>query len=218
MNNSSENPAMTVTVETLEKLQRRITLTLPMESITGEVESRLRKLARTVRADGFRPGKVPMSVVAQRYGYSVQYEVMNDKVGEAFNAAANEARLRVAGAPKITQKEESAEGQMAFDATFEVYPDVRLGDLSQVSVERHHRGDRCSDRQDRRDPAQAAPHLRPTSGRRGCRRRRPRDDRLRGQDRRRAVRRRQGGRFPVHRRGRADAAPVRPRCAWHEGG
>ena len=127
---------MTVTVETLEKLQRRITLTLPMESITGEVESRLRKLARTVRADGFRPGKVPMSVVAQRYGYSVQYEVMNDKVGEAFNAAANEARLRVAGAPKITQKEESAEGQMAFDATFEVYPDVRLGDLSQVSVER----------------------------------------------------------------------------------
>jgi trigger factor len=127
---------MTVQVETLEKLQRRITLTLPMASINGEVESRLKKLARTVKADGFRPGKVPMSVVAQRYGYSVQYEVMNDKVGEAFNSAANEAQLRVAGMPKITQKDEAPEGVMAFDATFEVYPEVKIGDLSQVAVER----------------------------------------------------------------------------------
>jgi trigger factor len=127
---------MTVQVETLEKLQRRITLTLPVDSISGEVQTRLKKLARTVRADGFRPGKVPMSVVAQRYGYSVQYEVMNDKVGEAFNSAANEAKLRVAGMPKITQKDESPEGAMAFDATFEVYPEVKIGDLSQVAVER----------------------------------------------------------------------------------
>jgi trigger factor len=100
------------------------------------VQSRLRKLARTVRADGFRPGKVPMSVVTQRYGYSVHYEVMNDKVGEAFNSAANEAKLRVAGMPKITQKEQAPEGVMAFDATFEVYPEVKIGDLSQVAVER----------------------------------------------------------------------------------
>ena len=127
---------MTVTVETLEKLQRRITLTLAAETINGEVQSRLKKLSRTVKADGFRPGKVPMSVVAQRYGYSVRYEVMNDKVGEAFAAAANEARLRVAGTPQITQKEGAAEGQIAFDATFEVYPEVKLGDLSAVHVER----------------------------------------------------------------------------------
>ena len=127
---------MTVQVETLEKLQRRITLTLPVATINGEVESRLKKLARTVRADGFRPGKVPLSVVAQRYGYSVQYEVMNDKVGEAFASAANEAKLRVAGTPRITQKEEAAEGQMAFDATFEVYPEVQIGDLSALKVER----------------------------------------------------------------------------------
>jgi trigger factor len=127
---------MTVQVETLEKLQRRITLTLPVTSISGEVQTRLKKLARTVRADGFRPGKVPMSVVTQRYGYSVQYEVMNDKVGEAFNSAANEAKLRVAGMPKITQKDEAADGVMAFDATFEVYPEVKIGDLSAVSVER----------------------------------------------------------------------------------
>ncbi len=127
---------MTVTVETLEKLQRRITLTLAADTISGEVQSRLKKLSRTVKADGFRPGKVPMSVVAQRYGYSVHYEVMNDKVGEAFASAANEAKLRVAGMPSITQKEGSAEGQIAFDATFEVYPEIKLGDLSAVNLER----------------------------------------------------------------------------------
>ena len=127
---------MAVNVETLEKLERRITLTLPAGTISAEVESRLKKLSRTVKADGFRPGKVPMSVVAQRYGWSVQYEVMNDKVGEAFNTVANEAKLRVAGTPKITQKEEAAEGEIAFDATFEVYPDVKIGDLSGAEVER----------------------------------------------------------------------------------
>ena len=127
---------MAVTVETLEKLERRITLTIPANDINAEVESRLKKLARTVKADGFRPGKVPMSVVAQRYGYSVQYEVMNDKLGQAFAQAANEAQLRVAGMPKITQKDEAAEGQLAFDAIFEVYPEVKIGDLSTVEVER----------------------------------------------------------------------------------
>jgi trigger factor len=127
---------MTVTVETLEKLERRITLTLPAQEINNEVESRLKKLSRTVKADGFRPGKVPMSVVAQRYGYSVQYEVMNDKVGQAFASAANEAKLRVAGPPRITQKDEAPEGQIAFDATFEIYPEVSIGDLSSIEVER----------------------------------------------------------------------------------
>jgi trigger factor len=127
---------MAVTVETLEKLERRITLTLAAADINSEVENRLKKLARTVKADGFRPGKVPMSVVAQRYGYSVQYEVMNDKLGQAFQNAANEAQLRVAGMPRIAQKDEAAEGEMAFDATFEVYPEVKIGDLAAAEVER----------------------------------------------------------------------------------
>ncbi|MCR5881855.1 trigger factor [Rhizobacter sp. J219] len=127
---------MAVTVETLEKLERRITLTLPADTINNEVQSRLKRLARTVKADGFRPGKVPMSVVTQRYGYSVHYEVMNDKVGQAFEQATNEAKLRVAGQPRITEKENAPEGQVAFDATFEVYPEVKLGDLSAAEVER----------------------------------------------------------------------------------
>jgi trigger factor len=127
---------MAVTVETLENLERRITLTLSAVTIKDEVESRLKRLARTVKADGFRPGKVPMSVVAQRYGYSVHYEVMNDKVGEAFSKAANEAQIRVAGSPRISEKDGAPEGELAFDATFEVYPEVKIGDLSAAQIER----------------------------------------------------------------------------------
>ena len=127
---------MAVNVETLDKLERKITLSLPVDVIQNEVNSRLRKMARSVKMDGFRPGKVPMNVVAQRYGYSVQYEVMNDKVGEAFATAANEAKLRVAGQPRISENETAPEGQMAFDAVFEVFPEVKIGDLSTAEVER----------------------------------------------------------------------------------
>jgi trigger factor len=127
---------MAVTVETLDKLERRITLTLSATELQNEVSNRLKRMARTVKIDGFRPGKVPMSVIAQRYGYSVQYEVMNDKVGQAFQDAANEAQVRVAGTPRITEKEEAPEGNVAFDAVFEVYPEVVVGDLSVVEIER----------------------------------------------------------------------------------
>jgi trigger factor len=127
---------MAVNVETLEKLERKITLTLPVGVIQNEVDARLRKLARQVKMDGFRPGKVPLNVVAQRYGYSVQYEVMNDKVGEAFAAAANEAKLRVAGQPRITEKEGAPEGELAFDAVFEVYPEVKIGNLAGAEIEK----------------------------------------------------------------------------------
>lgn len=128
---------MAITVETLDKLERRITLSLAADALKNEVDARLKKLARTVKADGFRPGKVPMNVVTQRYGYSVQYEVINDQVGEAFAKAAQEAQLRVAGQPRIAEKDgEPVDGQIQFDATFEVYPDVTLGDLAGAEVER----------------------------------------------------------------------------------
>jgi trigger factor len=127
---------MAVTVENLEKLERKMTLTLSLNAIQSEVDSRLKKMARTVKMDGFRPGKVPMSVVAQRYAYSVHYEVMNEKVGEAFAAAANEANLRVVGRPSITEKDGAPEGELTFDAIFEVYPDVKIGDLATAEVEK----------------------------------------------------------------------------------
>ena len=127
---------MAVTVETLEKLERKITLTLPVDVIAKEVDVRLKRVARQVKIDGFRPGKVPMNIVAQRYGYSTQFEVMNDKVGEAFSVAANEAKLRVAGQPRITEKEGAPEGEMQFDAIFEVYPEVKFGDMASVEVDK----------------------------------------------------------------------------------
>lgn len=127
---------MAVVVETLEKLERKMLLSMPVASIQSEVTARLKKLARTVKMDGFRPGKVPMNVVAQRYGYNVQYEVMNDKVGEAFANAANEAKLRVAGQPKINEKEGAPEGELTFEAVFEVYPEVKIGDLTTAEVEK----------------------------------------------------------------------------------
>ena len=127
---------MAVTVETLEKLERKITLSVPLSTIKTEVDSRLKRLARTVKMDGFRPGKVPMKVVADRYGYSVQYEVLNDKVGEAFASAASEAELRVAGQPRITEKEGAPEGEVTFDAVFEVFPEVQIEDLADAEIEK----------------------------------------------------------------------------------
>lgn len=127
---------MAVVVETLDKLERKMLLSLPLASIQSEVNARLKKMARTVKMDGFRPGKVPMNVVSQRYGYSVQYEVMNDKVGEAFANAANEAKLRVAGQPKINEKDGAPEGELTFEAVFEVYPEVVIGDLTTAEVEK----------------------------------------------------------------------------------
>ena len=126
---------MATAVETLGKLERRITISFPLTDVRTEVEKRLKVQARTAKAPGFRPGKVPLKMVAAQYGYQIESEVLNDKVGRAFNDAANENNLRVAGFPNIVPKEEAAEGQLAFDATFEVYPEVVIGDLTAVEIE-----------------------------------------------------------------------------------
>lgn len=127
---------MTTAVETLDKLERRLTITVPLADVRAEVEKRLKVRARTVKAPGFRPGKVPMKMVAAQFGYQVETEVLNDKVGRAFSAAANENNLRVAGYPSIAPKEEkdAQEGQVAFEAVFEVYPEVVIGDLATAEV------------------------------------------------------------------------------------
>jgi trigger factor len=129
---------MATAVETLDKLERRITITVPVTDVQAEVEKRLKVRARTAKAPGFRQGKVPMKMVAQQYGYQIENEVLNDKVGRAFNEATSENNLRVAGYPKIEPKTDAdaAEGIIAFDATFEVYPEVKIGDLSKAEVEK----------------------------------------------------------------------------------
>jgi len=127
---------MQVTELSAEGLKHQFKIVVPASDLSAKIDERLAEMAKTAALPGFRPGKVPMSVVAQRYGYSVQYEVVNDRVGQAFSEATSEAQLRVAGAPRIAQKNESPEGTLAFDATFEVYPVVTLGDLTAAEVER----------------------------------------------------------------------------------
>jgi trigger factor len=126
---------MATAVETLGKLERRITISFPLTDVRTEVEKRLKVQARTAKAPGFRPGKVPLKMVAAQYGYQIESEVLNDKVGRAFNDAANENNLRVAGFPNIVPKQEAPEGVLEFDATFEIYPEVEIGDLTAVEIE-----------------------------------------------------------------------------------
>jgi len=127
---------MATAVETLGKLERRLTITVPLADVRVEVEKRLKVRARTAKAPGFRPGKVPMKMVAAQFGYQVETEVLNDKVGRAFNEAANENKLRVAGYPNIAPKTDAAatDGVVAFDATFEVYPELTIGDIAAAEV------------------------------------------------------------------------------------
>lgn len=129
---------MATAVETLEKLERRMTITIPMDDVKAEVEKQLKVRARTAKAPGFRPGKVPMKMVAAQYGYQIENDVLNDKVGRAFNDAAAENDLRVAGYPKIEPKDggDADESSIVFDATFEIYPEVKIGDLSSIDVEK----------------------------------------------------------------------------------
>ena len=91
-------------VENLEKLERRLTITIPVTDITTEVEKRLKERARTAKAPGFRPGKVPMKMVAQMYGAQIQNEVINHKVGAAFSKAVQDNGLQIAGAPRFEEK------------------------------------------------------------------------------------------------------------------
>ncbi|HUL63955.1 MAG TPA: trigger factor [Burkholderiaceae bacterium] len=127
---------MSQTIETLAGLERRIQLTVPAADLENEVKQRLVKLARTLRMPGFRPGKVPMKMVVASYGAQVQAEVLNDKVGAAFDAAVTANQLRVAGTPRLEAKSQGEDaGNLAFDATFEVFPEIKVTDLSAVEVE-----------------------------------------------------------------------------------
>jgi trigger factor len=127
---------MQQTMENTGALERRIDLTVPVAAVEKEVQTRLAKLARSVKMPGFRPGKVPMKMVAATYGAQVQAEVLNDKVGEAFNSAINAGKLRVAGTPRLESRDAQDSPDLAFSAVFEVYPEIALGSLSGVEVQR----------------------------------------------------------------------------------
>jgi len=128
---------MQANLETLSSLERRLSVTLPLDKVNTEVESRLKRLARTVKLHGFRPGKVPMKIVEQQFGGQVRQEVLGDAVQQSFGEAVREKNLRVAGYPRIEVKPGDAPAdKFEYIATFEVYPEVAVGELAQVRIER----------------------------------------------------------------------------------
>jgi trigger factor len=127
---------MAANVEQLGALERRLQMSVPVAGIEREIGERLKKLARNAKMPGFRPGKVPMKVLAQTYGPQLRSEVLGDAVQKAFSDAVREAKLRVAGQPRIEPKKEAAADALEFSATFEVYPEFRIGDVAAATVER----------------------------------------------------------------------------------
>jgi trigger factor len=127
---------MQVSIETTTGLERRLTIGVPAERIESEVNKRLQKAAGNARIDGFRPGKVPMKVLQQRYGSGVRQEVIGEVMSESFYEAVVKEQLQPAGQPQIEPKEMAPGKDLQYVATFEVYPDIALGDLSAITVEK----------------------------------------------------------------------------------
>lgn len=127
---------MATQLEQIGTLERRLALDVTAAEVQKEVSDRLRKLSRTVKMAGFRPGKVPMKMIEQSYGPQVHAEVLGDAVSQAFSAAVAEHQLRVAGQPTIDRRDGADEGVFGFHATFEVYPDIELGDIAALEIEK----------------------------------------------------------------------------------
>ncbi|MEH6550871.1 MAG: trigger factor [Pseudomonadales bacterium] len=127
---------MQVTIETTTGLERRLTVGVPASQIDSEVNNRLERAKKTVRIDGFRPGKVPMTVIRQRFGEGVRQEVVGEVMSRSFYEAVSQEKLQPAGQPSIEPTQVSAGKDLEYVATFEVYPEVTLADLTAMAIER----------------------------------------------------------------------------------
>ena len=127
---------MQVFTETTSGLERRLTVGVPAERVESEVNTRLQKAAKNVRLDGFRPGKVPMKVIKQRFGAGVRQEVLGEVMSQSFYEAVNQENLKPAGQPSIEPKSLEEGKDIEFVATFEVFPDIELADMSGIEISR----------------------------------------------------------------------------------
>ncbi len=127
---------MQVSIETTSGLERRLTVGVPAERVDSEVDSRLQKAAGNVRLPGFRPGKVPMKVMRQRFGTGVRQEVLGEVMSQSFQEAVVQEKLRPAGQPSIEPKSLEAGKDLEFVATFEVFPEVELAEMKDFVVEK----------------------------------------------------------------------------------
>lgn len=128
---------MSVTIETLENLERKVVLSVPLAAMNGEVEKRVRQTARKARVDGFRPGKAPLNMIRSMYGAGIQNDVLNDMARKAFYDFAVEEQLKIAGMPSLEAVETQDDAEnFKFSAVFEVFPEVKIGDLSGSEIEK----------------------------------------------------------------------------------
>ena len=128
---------MAVSVETISNLERRMTVTVPLAPLEGQIKQRLTQLSRTAKFSGFRPGKAPIGLINQHYGDQVRDEVYSKAVEASFGDAVEEKKLRVAGFPNIEHKPfVDAATELEYVATFEVFPEVKLGDLTKLKLEK----------------------------------------------------------------------------------
>ena len=124
-------------VETLSGLERRVEISVSMADVDKAVQAELKRVSRTAKVAGFRPGKVPLAMLERSHGAGIRYDAINTMVGNAFEQAIVASGVRVAGAPKLAPKTEGApENELSFFATFEVYPTVTVPDLSTLQIKR----------------------------------------------------------------------------------
>lgn len=123
-------------VEILSGLERRINVAISAADVEKEVQTQLKRVARTAKIQGFRPGKAPLSIVERSHGAGIRYDAINNELGKALDSAIEKSGLRIAGAPSVEGVEDAPEGTMAFSATFEVYPEITLPELSELEVTR----------------------------------------------------------------------------------
>jgi trigger factor len=124
-------------VEILSGLERRVDLAVSVADVEKEVQAQIKRVARTAKIQGFRPGKAPLAMIERSHGPGIRYDVINKEVGRSLDKTIEEAKLRVAGVPNLEPKTEGvADGVMAFSATFEVYPEITAPDLTVLQVKR----------------------------------------------------------------------------------
>src|SRR5579863_4703905 len=127
---------MQVSLETTRGLERRMKVQVPAERVEREVEEQLKSLTKKAKADGFRPGKVPLKALRERFGEQVRSDVVRDLLQSSFNGALAQEKLNPAGGPRIDSIDAIPGKDLQFTAVFEVYPEIKLKGLEDIKVER----------------------------------------------------------------------------------
>ena len=134
--NATTTNAETEAAQLTNALERRLDLLVAIEELEKDIDQRLKRIGKNFKMPGFRPGKVPANIVKQQYGEQAHFDALNEALERAFGEAAKSQELRVAGNPRIEPKTTESTTHLEFSAVFEVYPEVKLGDLSGVEIER----------------------------------------------------------------------------------